>query len=164
MFIFQVVRVGRGGEVKRQKNGPKQQKTLHIWRTIHHMTVIYGTHFWNDNILRYVFHFSKILIFWVYRGVKGQKMVQNGKKLCLLCSISQEWYIIWLSFMVQMCKIIIYPGVFFNVKILIFHGWQGAKRAKNGPKWQKFLAVAPYISGTIHISYFIYCTHVCIKG
>ena len=27
------------------------------------------------------------------RGVRGQKMVQNDKKLCPLCSISQEPYI-----------------------------------------------------------------------
>ena len=47
------------------------------------------------------------MIFWVHRGVEGPKMVQNDKKFCLLHSISQEPYIIWLSFMVQMWKIII---------------------------------------------------------
>ena len=52
-------------------------------------------------------------------GVKGQKAIQNDKKLCLLPSISQEPYTIWLSFVVQMCKMII-SSVFFNVKILIF--------------------------------------------
>ena len=31
-------------------------------------------------------------------GVKGQKMVQNDKKLPLWCSISREPYMIWLSF------------------------------------------------------------------
>ena len=78
--------------------------------------------------------FLKILIFWVHRGVKGQKMVQNDKKLCLLCSISQEPYIIWLSFMVQMCKMIISPGMFFSVKILISQvvkGLKGQKMAEN---------------------------------
>ena len=59
------------------------------------------------------FHFFKILIFWVVRGVKGQKMVQNEKKLCLLRSISQETYIIWFSFMVHMCKMIISMAIFF---------------------------------------------------
>ena len=82
--------------------------------------------------------FSKILIFWVHRGIKEKKMVQNYKKFCLLCSISQELYIIWLSFMVQMCKIIISPDVFFNFKILIFWFVKGAERAKNGPKRWKF--------------------------
>ena len=38
--------------------------------------------------------FFKTLIFEVVREVKGQKMVQNVKKFCLLCSIFQEPYII----------------------------------------------------------------------
>ena len=119
---------------KRAKNGPKWQKSLsialHVSGTIHHMTVIYGTHLSNDNIFRCVVHFSNILIFWVHRGVKGQKMVQNDKKFCLLHSISQEPYIIWLSFMVQMCKMIIFPGVFFNFKILVFWVVRGLKGQK----------------------------------
>ena len=45
------------------------------------MYVIYGTHVLSDNI-RVFFHFFKILIFRVVKGVKGQKMVQNNKKLC----------------------------------------------------------------------------------
>ena len=53
----------------------------------------------------FFFSFSK---FWFFRwGVKGQKTVQNDKKLCLSLFISQEPYIIWLSFMVHMCKMII---------------------------------------------------------
>ena len=80
--------------------------------------------------MRNFFHFFKILIFWIHRGIKGQKMGQNGKKLCLLCSISQEPHIIWLSFMVQMCKMVISPGVFFNVKILIFQTVKGLKGQK----------------------------------
>ena len=78
--------------------------------------------------------FLKILIFWVYRGVKEQKMVRNDKKLCLSRSISQEPYIIWLSFVVQMCKMITSPGVFFNFKILVFQvvkGLKGQKMAQN---------------------------------
>ena len=39
-------------------------------------------------------------IFWVVRVLKGQRAVQNDKRICLLHSISQEPYIIWLSFMV----------------------------------------------------------------
>ena len=37
------------------------------------------------------------LIFWVVREVKGQKIVQNDKKLYLSRSISKEPCIIWLS-------------------------------------------------------------------
>ena len=70
------------------------------------------------------FHFFKILIFWVvvgflgswlllvfqnfdFLGVKGQKMVQNDKKLCHAPYLRNHMIII----MVHMCKIIS-PGVF----------------------------------------------------
>ena len=84
-------------------------------------------------------------------------------KNCLLCFISQEPYIIWLSFMVRMCKMIISWGVFFNLKFLfsrLSSGWKG----KKWPKMMKFLSVAPYISVTIYHMIFIYSAHVCIKG
>ena len=68
---------------KRVKNGPKWQKNLSvvldISGTIHHMSVIYGTHVQNDNISRYCFHFFKILTFWVHRGLKEQKMSRMTK-------------------------------------------------------------------------------------
>ena len=75
-----------------------------------------------DFHLRYTFfNFFKILIFRIVRGVKGQKIVENGKKLCLSRSISQEPYFIWLSFVVHKCKMMISPGIFFHFfKILIF--------------------------------------------
>ena len=57
--------------------------------------------------------FFKIMICWVIRWVKGQKMNQNDKKFYPSCSISQEPYIIWLSFMVHVCKMIISPCAFF---------------------------------------------------
>ena len=66
-------------------------------------------------IISVSFIFCKILIFQVVREVKGQKTVQNDKKSCLSCFIFQEPYMIWLSFMVQMCKMIISPGI-----ILVF--------------------------------------------
>ena len=56
--------------------------------------------------------FSKLWYFGLLGGAKGQKIVQNDKKICLSCSIFQEPYIIWLSYMVHMCKVIISPGVF----------------------------------------------------
>ena len=40
------------------------------------------------------FFFFKILIFWVVRGVKGQKMAQSDKKFCLSHFVSQELYLI----------------------------------------------------------------------
>ena len=64
---------------------------------IHHMTVNYGTHVLDDNMIlspSVFFIFSK---FWfsgfLGGGVKGQKMTQNEKK-SLLCFISEEPYII----------------------------------------------------------------------
>ena len=36
--------------------------------------------------------------FWAVRGVKGQKMTQDDKKISLLQLISQEPYIIWFSY------------------------------------------------------------------
>ena len=106
------------------------------------------------------FYFFKILIFRLHRGVKGQKMVQNDKKFCLLRSISQEPYIIWLSFMVQMCKMIISPGAFFSFKILIF--W--VVRRLKGQKWPKMTKI--FVCRTLyfrnHISYDVDLWYTCM--
>ena len=66
--------------------------------------------------------FFKILIFWVVSGIKGQKTVQNHRKFCLSRSISWEPYIMWLSFMVHMCKMIISPGFSFIFSKFGFFG------------------------------------------
>ena len=97
--------------------------------------------------LQKFFSVFKFLIFWVVRGVKGQKMVQNDKTFCLSCSISQEPYIIWLLLMLHMCKMIISLAFFF-----IFF--------KNGLEWQKIMFVALHISGTIHHVIVIYGAYV----
>ena len=71
-------------------------------------------------------------------------MVQNDKKLCLS-------HTSWMLFMVHMYKMVISPCIFsFFHFFFDYLGCQGAESAKNGPKWQKFLSVAPYISGTIY--------------
>ena len=149
---------------KNAKNCPKWQKilsfTLHISGTIRHMIVIYGTHVWNDNVFSYFFRFFKILILWVFRGVKVQKVVQNDKKFCPSCSIFQEPYIIWLSFMVRMCKMMISSGFFFIFSKFWFVGFLGGKTAKYGWKWNKILSVAFHISGTIQHMTVIYVTHL----
>ena len=70
-----------------------------------------------------------------YRG----KKFQNDKKFCLSCLIFQEPYIIRSSFMVHMCKSIIFPNIFFCFfKILNFgmmevwgRGVKGQKVAHN---------------------------------
>ena len=60
---------------------------LHISGTIYHIFVIVlqkckmkysGTCF---------FHFFNITIFWVVSGVKGEKMAENNKKICVVLHI-----------------------------------------------------------------------------
>ena len=83
----------------------------------------------------FVFILSKLWFFGLLGGgIKRQKITtRNDKKFCLSSSVSQEPYIIWLSFMVHMCKMIISPGVLF-FKIMIFwvvrKGWE-VKKAQN---------------------------------
>ena len=88
-------------------------------------------HMQNDNIFRWFFSFFQIFIFWIVKWVKGQKRAQNDKKLCLLYSISEETYIVWLSFMMQMCKMMISPGVFLISIFQVFKGLKGKKMAQN---------------------------------
>ena len=59
-------------------------------------------------------------------------MVQNEKRFCLLNSISQEPYIMWLSFVVDKCKIIP-PGFFsfFQNFDFLVSGIKGQKMAQN---------------------------------
>ena len=95
--------------------------------------------------------FVKILGFWVVRGVKGQKTVQNDKKLCLLHSISQEPYIIWLSSMVHICKMIISLGFCFIFSNFLFFGFvrreKVQKMVQNDKKFSLSCSVSqePYI-------------------
>ena len=57
------------------------------------MIMIFGALVENDDIsMRFFFNIFKILIFWVVSGVKGQKIVQNDKKIPCR-SIPQEAYI-----------------------------------------------------------------------
>ena len=126
ILIFQVV-----SGVKEQKMVQNNKKFCLLHFISQELYIIWLS--LNDNIFRCVVHFSKILIFWVHRGVKRQKKKknQNDKKFCLLCLMFQEPYIIWLSFMVQMCKIIIFQGVFLDrcqrglirLVLLVMIGW-----------------------------------------
>ena len=108
-------------EINKNRGLPK----LPHWPKLPHPTLSYDLHLWYTcmckrigNISRHSFHFFQC---WFSgslgvggRMVKVQKMVQNDKKFCPSCSISQElYYIISLSFMVHMCKMIISPGFLF---------------------------------------------------
>ena len=104
------------------------------------------------------FQFFKILIFQVVSGINSLKWQKNS--VCQ-CFISQEPYIIWLSFIVHKCRMIISLGaIFIFSKFWIFRFLGGSKRAKNSPKWQKFLSVILHVSGTIHYVIIIYSTRV----
>ena len=79
------------------------------------------------------FQLFKILIFWVVREVKGQKMVQITKKsVCQLHISGTIHYMIVIYG--NWCKMIISPGIFFIFQNFDFLGCKGGKGAKNGPK------------------------------
>ena len=109
-----------------------------------------------------------ILLVFSFSGSYVGKRAKNGlrwqKNSCLLHLISQELYIIWLSFMVHLCKMMISPGVFFHFfKIFDSMGCYkgrggGCKGAKNCPKWEKILSTLLHITGIIHHMIFIYGT------
>ena len=91
------------------------------------------------------FQFFKILIVQVVGGVKGQKMF---KKFCPSYLVSQELYIVWLWFLVHICKMIS-PALFFHFcKILIFFVFRRVKLQKLTQNYQ-FQSVTFFISGTV---------------
>ena len=123
-----------------------------------------GTLVWNDDISKCFFQFFKILIFRVVKGIKVQKIVQNDKKFCPSHFISQEPYIVWLSFMVHMCKMIISLGFFFQFfKILIFcvvFGLSFVKGQKTVQNDKKF-CVSCFISQEPYIIQLSFMVHLC---
>ena len=104
------------GGAESAKYGPKWQEFLsvasYISRTIYHMTYIYGTHVG----IFFIFFFQNFDFqdHWEEEVVKGHKMTQNDKNFCLSHSISQEPYIIWLWFLVHVCKMLISPDNVFQ--------------------------------------------------
>ena len=121
-------------------------------------SIAYDHDFWYTCVkwwyLQAYFQFFKIWFF----GLKGKKRSKMTKN-CPSCFISQEPYIIWMSFMVHLCKMIISPGVFFIFfKIMIFLVVRWVKGQKNEPKWPKVLSFMLDISGTMHYTNVIYGT------
>ena len=121
----------------------------------------YDCHLWYTSVkwwyLQSFFRFFKILIFHVDRGKKAKK-VQN-KKFSLSCSLSQEQYSVWSSFVVHKCKMIIPPVMFFIFsKFLLFRllGWS---KGKKWPKMTKNPVCRALYSGTANYMIFIW-THV----
>ena len=134
IVIFWVVR-----GIKGQKTIQNKKKILwvllHISGIIHCMIVIYGTHICKMIISPCLFLiFSKFWFFGLLGGIKGQKTIQNDNKLSVLRSIFQEPYIVWLSFIVHMCRMITSQVVFFNFSKFWFSGVEGQKVTQNGKK------------------------------
>ena len=101
------------------------------------------------------FQFFKIVIFQAVTVLKGQKMVQIDKKFCLSHLVSQE------SIMMQMSKMIIYPGGFFNFSKLWFFRSSGCCKGKKWPEMTKN-SVLLHISETIH--HIIGVWYTCVKS
>ena len=156
---------------KRPKNGPRWQKKFVsqkkklqlISQEPYIIWLSFMVHLCKMmiSLAGFFFHFFKILILWVIKGggVKGQKMVQNEKKICLLRSISPESYI-WFLFMVLMCKMLTSRSFFHFFKILIFLVVRGVKGQKIVQNDKKIMSVALDISGTIDHMIVICCTQV----
>ena len=135
----------------------QEQYSLWSWFLVHlcKMMISLGVFFF---FIYINFHFSDC--YWVKRAKKWTKMT---KKFCRLYFKSHKTYIIWLSFMVHLCKMMISPGAFFHFfKILIFWVVRRVKGQKNSPKRQKTLSFALYLRN--HTSYDLDLWYACVKG
>ena len=127
--------------VKGQKIAQNEKVTITLFMyhnsgTVKHMIMIFGTLVLNDDISRQFIHFFESFIFGAVRVIKGQKIAQNDKNFCLSCLISQERYIIWSSFVVHNCKMIITSGVFFIFSKVWFLGLLVGSKGK---RWSKMI-------------------------
>ena len=108
--------------------------------------------------------FSVFSKFWFF-GLLGGKSTKMVQKLCLPHFISQEPYIIWFSFMLHICKMIIPPGIFFYFhffKTLIFWVVSGVKGQKIVQNDKKFCpSHTPYLGN--HTSYDCHLRYTCVK-
>ena len=104
---------------------------------------------------RVIFIFSTFWFFGLFGGLKGKKNGPKWQKNSVCCTIPQEPYIIWLSFMVHICKMIISSGVFFIFSKFWFSGSIGlVKRQKT--VMTKILSVVLHISEIMHHMIVIY--------
>ena len=102
----------------------------------------------------------KILVFWVVSRVKGQKMVQNEKKiLFVVLHISGTIHHMFFIYGRHVQNDI--SRCFFIFSKLWFSRLLGSKRAKNDPKWKKIVCHAPYLRN--QTSYVFHLWYTCIK-
>ena len=125
-------------------------------------SVAYDHDFWytcvNWGYFQVLFSFFKNFNFLGFQGSKRAKTVQNDKKFYPSCFISHQRFIIWLSFMVHLCKMIISPGVFFIFSKIWFFGLlvgvKGQKVVQNDKKFSL------HILEIVHHMIVIFGTHV----
>ena len=137
MLKFWFSRLSRGWK---SKKWPKMSKisVCHILHFRNH--ILYDLHLWYTCMYKRIispssfFVLFKILIFVIIRGRgKRAKMVQNDRNFCLSHSVSQEPHIIWLWFLVHLCKMMIPLANFF-----IFQNFDlGLLVRVKGKKWTK---------------------------
>ena len=106
---------------------------------------------------RRFFHFFKILVFGVVRGVKRQKLAQNDKN-----SVCRAPFSGTIHHMIVVCGTQVKKNdiscLFFIFPKLIFHVVSGIKGQK--VTWQRILSIALHISGRIHHMIVIFGTRV----
>ena len=99
----------------------------------------YDCHLWYTCVIWwylqvfFFLHFFQISFFGLLGGQRG-KMTQNDKKLCSLCLISQELYIIWSSFMVHISCLFFTFFQNFNFHIQLWVKREKKKKKKKGSK------------------------------
>ena len=89
----------------------------------------------NNNFIRHVPCLRKSIVYddgFCYTSIKWwyRKRARNGQRwqiMCLLQLMPQESYIIWLPFMVHLCKMIMSPWAFFIFSKCWFSGLLGVK-------------------------------------
>ena len=95
--------------------------------------------------------------------VKGQKMAQNDKKLCLSHTISQEAYIIWSWFLVHKCKMMTSPVVFFFLFFsrFWFSGLLGGINGQKLSQNDKQLCLSHSRSQEPYLTWLQFLVHMC---
>ena len=132
----------------------------HTSETVLHLIIIFGTHVPNDDISKHFFHFLEIFIFWAIRGENGKK--NSPKWKVTITSVTRHisgTVSMWSWFLVQLCKMMISPGVFFIFyETLIFWVVKGQKIVQN-EKWQLHLSRA--ISQQQYSIWSWFLVHLC---
>ena len=103
----------------------------------------------------------KILIFQIFRGLKGQKMARNGKNFCLWHLIFQEPYIIWSSFMGHMYNISRHFFSFFS-KFWFLESLEGMVKGQKMAQNDKKVCLSHSVSQEPYIIW-LWFGYTCVK-